>query len=466
MNAVPAQDWRYAEKRAAARAAGVPDEPGGAAVEALITVRRATSKLSWLNRQLAGKTAFSLEDLAEQALYIDEEASASLDLLWRLCIASGDDATADQYSGNARRFGVELSELYLSCIRQFANGTPAPGLRRTLLFVRTMHAIRTLFQWQWLRYETPAARYWNAAADVEEFAARESRHRVTQRLYRSTAVDACVSSEHYAMRFMHWLGPSSLTPDGLDALVRAAAGTLESIPRDARCDGLSGWIVQLQRRMREWPRQAPGQSELTLPLGKNTRFEGAGAGAVAMQRTASFLCGFAAVATQAVRPAAQGKPEWRGQAGTLHPPCVIRAMSSEGWHMHVRSGCRGGLRVGALVALPPVPSSPSLGIVRWLERAEDGSWEAGVEALNDRFSGFFASGPDAAHAAVPVLVACAQRLAERRTVTAILPGGWFGKARALRLQSPAVALDMSALIEAGADFDIVAMQPAGDAGTS
>lgn len=143
---------------------------------------------------------------------------------------------------------------------------------------------------------------------------------------------------------------------------------------------------------------------------------------------------------------------------------MIRGMSNEGWRLQMPAPCRNGLEVGALVALPGTGPSLPLGIVRWLARGDGGIWEAGVEALNDHFSACLGANADGAPSALPVLIAGAQRLAERHAVVAILPGGWAGKIRMLRLHTPAIALELSCLIEAGQDFDIVAMRPAGHAG--
>jgi hypothetical protein len=352
--------------------------PEGPVLDALIAVRHAAGKLTHLNRHLGHAGAISLEDLAEQALYIDEAAMPSLDTLWRHCVDTGDEAALDRHASNAVRFAAVLAELYTSCIRQLVRGVPAPGVRRTLLFVRAMHAIRVLCNWHWLRYETPPGRYWNAAAFIDECAERESRGRLMQRLYRHAPILASVSSEYYALRFVRWADPRTLSAAALDALACAGSGQSAGARHDEQTHALAGWIMQLQGRVAAWQCAPAGRHE-TLP---DTRLP------------AKPLPGFrlAADDLESVRRAGWFLVPTSGNAVTRQHadarPCQIQCAGRDGLRDGLRVFVRGAaartLRIGALAAVGLAPSKPpAFGVIRALVCDGGGNWEIDIETLAD-----------------------------------------------------------------------------------
>jgi hypothetical protein len=336
--------------------------PEGPVLDALIAVRHAAGKLTHLNRHLGHAGSMSLEDLAEQAMYIDEAATPSLDTLWRHCVDTGDEAALDQHASNAVRFAAVLAELYASCIRQLARGVPAPGVRRTLLFVRAMHAIRVLCHWHWLRYETPSGRYWNAAAFIDECAERESRGRLMQRLYRHAPILASVSSEYYALRFVRWADPRTLSAAALDALACAGSGQSAEARHDEQTHALAGWIMQLQGRVAAWQYAPAGRHEALpdtrLPAEPPPRFRLAADDLESIRRAGWFL-----VPTSG---------------------CQIQCAGRDGLRVFVRSAAGRTLRIGALAAVGLAPSKPpAFGIIRALACDAGGNWEIDIETLAD-----------------------------------------------------------------------------------
>jgi hypothetical protein len=310
-------------------------------LDALIAVRQAAAKLV----QLAGKTESQLAFLAHQAMRIDETAAPHLDLLWRRCIATGDEAELERLSLNAKRYCHALADIYGNCVRRMMRQTSAPELRGTLLLLRAMHAMRTLFKWQWLRYEPPSAHHGNLADVILGCAWSKSAAAIVQRIYPPGQHASSVEREYGALRHVERLRPLSMSARSLDVLDRAADGPLGRPPR---------------RLLREEaaPAAAPGRRPAPLP------------------HAALMCCGGGELieALPAMRP--DDPSVWR--------PCVLRA-HGDGYRVGIDAAWRKGLRIGALMAVARQGAPPALALVRDLLRDSGGNWEAGIEMLSAAF---------------------------------------------------------------------------------
>jgi hypothetical protein len=342
--------------------------------EALAELHFAASEMT----HLGGKENFRLEHVTERIQQIDCKIAPHMETLWKQCTRGASGAAFERFSQNGKRVASQRAQLYLSCIRQIEQGASAAVPPDTLLYVRAMRAIRSLFKWLWLRYEVPQQRLWTAATYLQQRAELSDMQHVQEVICDRTGEISTVELEYQTIRFIDWIGPSTLTAAELDELDRTVAVALaHDTPRAPQVGMRGGDMASSAPPQKLLERLAEQQGEWSIQdtVRLISRFAGKGQlreyrGAAARQaipRPGLILCNIGALA---------GRSDYR--------ECFVHNQSAEACQILVRNSGHCGMQVGALIAVASAPArTPMLGVIRALTRDDDDNWEAEISLMPD-----------------------------------------------------------------------------------
>jgi hypothetical protein len=357
--------------------------------EALGELHFAASEMT----HLSGKENFRLDHVIERVSQIDRKIAPHLQALWKQCTRGTSGPACERFSQSGKRVATQLTQLYLACIRQLEQGGCSASLPDTQLYVCAMRAIRGLFKWLWLRYEVPQQRLWTAATYLYQRAELANLHQVQEVICERTGDISTVEREYQAIRFIDWIGPSTLTAAELDELDRTVADALaHDMPRTPGAGMHAAEEAGAMQPQQLLERLAAHEGEWSIhdTVRLISRYAREGqlrqhrrdAARQPIPRPGLMLCNIASIAEgdsslPARMPGARaGRPDYR--------ECFVHNQAHDSCQILLRNSGNCSMQVGALIAVASAPArTPMLGVIRALTRDEDDNWEAEVSLMPD-----------------------------------------------------------------------------------
>lgn len=432
-----------------------------------------------------------------ELIQIVSEITPENDTLWSYVTYNPDAIWADRTSIVAKEFWQRLLEQLLRCIDDVQRAGELIDVKLTDVIVRAMEALRWCAMWAWARYEKPERRLWETGAYLYACAGQADPIHPAPYVD-GAAVPLSILREYAFFLFTDWVGPSAISSEALALLYdilsehggEVGFSSERSSARDIVLDLRSGCIdapgktpssasddhlqyisiSDVATFVRERVTEYLGSSDARIkdaaeslscsPIGRVQRYLprlGQRTNALQVKR---LSCGWTAALEIAKMFGEDGplqdQSQLSGRDGTTR--CIVRDVSTNGCRLFITSRSL-RLHVQSLVAIAcPRTGAPSLGVVRWLTRCSDESWEAGIWLLSGPIAVFdatvevgqWASGKE--HE--PILVIDAEVGREHNAVSVALAKGAFDLEVPLCVREANIVLRGIKLLATGSDYDL------------
>ena len=422
-------------------------------------------------------------------LRLADRALDALTLLWRHCEAldASDDATATQRENiatQARRLSAKIAPELARPLRALEGRLPqqpppswAPSL------VRLMCMVRWAARWAWLGYERVPAELWALAAYTYE-AGEHAQGLTVLTTVGAASSPTSIEQEYLSLLFAQWISPFALSPSAYFVVERLIEGCREdlslspiTVREDDEIVNLDTGHVMLERealthqrkqrlryapltRMRE---RMSSVLETTTPVETDVRdvLEQISRTVIGRQRRKLVRLGERTQVVRSVRAIfGYGKLLSGASAVDVTEPeqfCMLRDRSTQGCRLLVPAQ---PLSIGTLARVTGIfEAETSLGVIRWLTRADNGQWEVGLQLIRGAISllsaqsahGNWPSAQDSA----PIFVIDTEEW-EPHALVAVLPKstGNADITAELVLPDAQLRLRRQRYMETGADFDL------------
>jgi len=416
-----------------------------------------------------------------------DSALDALALLWRHCEALADPEDAAQREDiavQARRLSAKIAPELARHLRALEGRLPhRPPPSWATALVRLMCMVRWAARWAWLGYERVSPELWALAAYAYETAEH------AQGLTALTTVGAeanptCIEQEYLSLLFAQWISPFALSPAAYCLVERLIENCLEDLslsPMTVREDDEivnldTGHVVlerealthQRKQRLRYAPltrmrERMSALLETTTPVETDVRdvLEQISRTVIGRQRRKLVRLGERTQVVRSVRAIfGYGKLLSGTSAAEVAEPeqlCMLRDRSTQGCRLLAPSQ---PLSIGMLARVTGIfEAETSLGVVRWLTRADNGQWEVGLQMIRGAISLLTAQPANgnwpSARDSAPIFVIDTEEW-EPHALVAVLPKstGNVDITAELVLPDAQLRLRRQRYMETGADFDL------------
>jgi len=427
----------------------------------------------------------SVDDLT--LITLADSALDALAFLWRHCEALNDPNDAAQREDiaiQARRLSAKIAPELARPLRALEGRLPhqpPPSWAATL--VRLICMVRWAARWAWLGYERVSPELWALAAYTYE-TGEHAQGLAALTTVGAAAIPTSIEQEYLSLLFAQWISPFALSPSAyflVERLIENCREDLSLSPITVREDdeivNLDTGHVMLERealthqrkqrlryapltRMRE---RMSAVLETTTPVATDVRdvLEQISRTVIGRQRRKLVRLGERTQVVRSVRAIfGYGKLLAGANGADVAGPeqlCMLRDRSTQGCRLLAPAQ---PLSIGMLARVTGIfEAETSLGVVRWLTRADNGQWEVGLQMIRGAISlltaqpasGNWPSDRDSA----PILVIDTEEW-EPHALVAVLPKstGNADITAELVLPDAQLRLRRQRYMETGVDFDM------------
>jgi hypothetical protein len=418
-----------------------------------------------------------------------DKALGALTFLWRHCEALSepeDAAHRENVAIQARRLSAKIAPEYARPLRMIEGRLPIqPPPSWAASLVRLMCFVRWAARWAWLGYERVSPELWALAAYTYE-TAEHAQALTTLTTPGDDARPTSIEQEYLSLLFAQWISPFALSPAAyclVERLIEACREDLSLSPMTVREDDEivnldTGHVVlerealthQRKQRLRYAPltrmrERMSAALETTTPVETDVHdvLEQISRTVIGRQRRKLVRLGERTQVVRSVRAIfGYGKllaGAAAGAADVTDPDqlCMLRDRSTQGCRLLVPAQ---PLNIGMLARVTGIfESETSLGVVRWLTRADNGQWEVGLQLIRGAISLLIAqpangNWPSSQHGA-PIFVIDTEEW-EPHALVAVLPKstGNADITADLVLPDAQLRLRRQRYMETGVDFDL------------
>jgi hypothetical protein len=354
----------------------------------------------------------SADDLALLALV--DRALDAFKFLWRHCevLAETDDAAQREHiAAQARRLSAKIALEYARPLRVIEGRLPIqPPPSWATSLVRLMCLVRWAARWAWLGYERVSPELWALAAYTYE-TAEHAQALTTLTAIGDDASRTSIEQEYLSLLFAQWISPFALSPAAyclVERLIEACREDLSLSPMTVREDDEivnldTGHVVlerealtyQRKQRLRYAPltrmrERMSAALETTTPVETDVHdvLEQISRTVIGRQRRKLVRLGERTQVVRSVRAIFGYRKLLAGAASpdVAEPEqlCMLRDRSTQGCRLLVPAQ---RLSIGMLARVTGIfEAETSLGVVRWLTRADNGQWEVGLQLIRGAIS--------------------------------------------------------------------------------